>query len=79
MDWFVSGIAASYVGGVMTPLPTNTLLEDIQHTITEAEVRSPTVPRLHCHARKCREDTLPISFCFGACLPMHHSLCMAVS
>lgn len=38
MDWLVSDIAASYVGSVMAPLPTNILLEDIQHLIIEAEV-----------------------------------------
>ena len=38
MDWLVCDIAATYVGSVMAPLPTNILLEDIQHLIIEAEV-----------------------------------------
>ena len=39
MDWLVSDIATTYVGGVMSPLPTNILVEDIKHLILEAEVR----------------------------------------
>ena len=39
MDWLVSDIATTYVGGVMAPLPTNILVEDIEHLILEAEVR----------------------------------------
>jgi long-subunit acyl-CoA synthetase (AMP-forming) len=42
MDWLVSDIAATYVGSVMAPLPTNILLEDIQHLIIEAEVSIPS-------------------------------------
>ena len=78
MDWLVFDIGASYVGGVMAPLPTNILLEDFQHLITEAEVGSLTCA---CTAmtEKGREDTIPICFCYGACLPMHHRPCMAVS
>lgn len=40
MDWLVSDIATTYVGGVMSPLPTNILVEDIKHLILEAEVSS---------------------------------------
>lgn len=78
MVWLVSDIAASNVGGVIAFLPTNILLEDFLHRITEAEVRSLTCA---CTAttEKRREDTIPSSFCYGACLPMHHRPCMAVS
>lgn len=38
MDWLVSDIATTYVGSVMSPLPTNILVEDIKHLIQEAEV-----------------------------------------
>jgi long-subunit acyl-CoA synthetase (AMP-forming) len=41
MDGLVSDIATSYLGAVMAPLPTNVLLEDIQHLIIEAEVSIP--------------------------------------
>ena len=40
MDWLVSDIATTYVGGIMAPLPTNILVEDIKQLILEAEVRS---------------------------------------
>ena len=39
MDWLVSDIATTYTGGIMSPLPTNILVEDIKHLILEAEVR----------------------------------------
>ena len=38
MDWLVSDIATTHTGGVMSPLPTNILVEDIKHLILEAEV-----------------------------------------
>ena len=38
MDWLVSDIATTYTGGVMSPLPTNILVEDIKQLILEAEV-----------------------------------------
>ena len=38
MDWLVSDIATTHAGGVMSPLPTNILVEDIKHLILEAEV-----------------------------------------
>ena len=38
MDWLVSDIATTHMGGVMSPLPTNILVEDIKHLILEAEV-----------------------------------------
>lgn len=39
VDWFVSDVATTYMGGIMSPLPTNILVEDIQCLILEAEVR----------------------------------------
>ena len=38
MDWLVSDIATTHMGGVMSPLPTNILVEDIKQLILEAEV-----------------------------------------
>ena len=38
MDWLVSDIATTYTGGIMSPLPTNILVEDIKQLILEAEV-----------------------------------------
>ena len=39
MDWLVSDIATTYTGGIMSPLPTNILVEDIKQLILEAEVK----------------------------------------
>ena len=38
MDWLVSDVATTHTGGVMSPLPTNILVEDIKQLILEAEV-----------------------------------------
>ena len=39
VDWVVSDLATLHAGGVMVPLPTNILAEDVRAIIDEAEVR----------------------------------------
>jgi acyl-coenzyme A synthetase/AMP-(fatty) acid ligase len=38
VDWVVSDIATTYMGGVVVPLPTNILAEDVAAIMNEAEV-----------------------------------------
>jgi fatty acid CoA ligase FadD9 len=43
VDWVVSDIATTYMGGVVVPLPTNILAEDVAAIIDEAEAACLTV------------------------------------
>ena len=68
MDWLVSDIATTYMGGVMAPLPTNILVEDIKHLVLEAEV---------CSRGVAMQEVDCVMACIVAvptCLPMQATL-----